>query len=118
MLTDVRRLTAGRSLPPDEEWVRQVAAESVRRRSPDPRARSRQLAADRAARPPKGGIAEISQPVLALGGDEDPLGWPAAGPKIAETVQDGRFVLVHRMGHLFSRPLWPELVGEIERHAV
>jgi hypothetical protein len=45
--------------------------------------------------------------------------WPmAAGQKIADTVQHGRFVLVHRMGHLFSPPLWPELVGEIDRHAV
>jgi pimeloyl-ACP methyl ester carboxylesterase len=94
-----------------------VAAESVRRHSPDPSARSRQLAAGRAARLPKGGIARITQPVLALNGDEDPLVRPAAGQKIADTVQHGRFVLVHRMGHLFAPPLWPELVGEIDRHA-
>jgi len=118
MLIDVTNLAAARSLPLDEDWVRDVAAESVRRHSPDPSARSRQLAAGRAARLPKGGIAQISQPVLALNGDEDPFFRPAAGQKIADTVQHGRFVLVHRMGHLFSRPLWPELVGEIDRHAV
>jgi len=55
--------------------------------------------------------------VLAINGDEDPLVRPAAGRKIAETVAHGRFVLVHRIGHLFSPPLWPEIVAEIDRHA-
>jgi hypothetical protein len=49
--------------------------------------------------------------------DEDPLIRPAAGRKIAETVPHGRFVLVHQMGHLFSPPLWPELISEIDRQA-
>lgn len=118
MLTDVTNLAAARSLPLDDDWVRATAAESVRRHSPDPSARSRQLAAGRAVRLPAGGIAAIGQPVLALNGDEDPFIRPAAGRKIADTVQHGRFVLVHRMGHMFSPPLWPELVGEIDRHAV
>jgi pimeloyl-ACP methyl ester carboxylesterase len=117
MLIDVTRLAGGRSLPLDAAWLDRVAEESVRRCPPDPAARARQLAAGRAAKLPKGGIAGISQPVLALNGDEDPLVRPAAGRKIAETVQHGRFVLVHRMGHLFTEPLWPEIVGEISRHA-
>ncbi len=56
--------------------------------------------------------------MLAVDGDEDPLVRPAADGKIAETVQHGRFVLVHRTGHLFAPALWPELVAEIDRHAV
>jgi pimeloyl-ACP methyl ester carboxylesterase len=118
MLMDVTRLTEARSLPLDEDWLRQVAAESVRRRYPDPHARTRQLAAGFAAKLPAGGIARISQPVLAINGDEDPLIRPAAGRKIAETVRSGRFVLMHRMGHLFSPPLWLQLVSEIDRHTV
>jgi pimeloyl-ACP methyl ester carboxylesterase len=118
MLVDVTRLAEVRSLPLDAKWLEQVAEESVRRRYPDPHARARQLAAGRAAKMPPGGIARISQPVLAINGDEDPLVRPAAGRKIAETVQNGRFVLVHRMGHLFSPLLWPELVNEIDRHAI
>ena len=117
MLVDVTRLAEAKSLPLDTEWLRQVAEESVRRHYPDPHTRARQLAAGRAAKLPPGGIAGISQPVLAINGDEDPLVRPAAGRKIAEKVQHGRFVLVHRMGHLFSPPLWPELVAEIDRHA-
>jgi pimeloyl-ACP methyl ester carboxylesterase len=85
------------------------AAESVRRRYPDPHARGRQLAAGRAAKLPPDGIARISQPVLAINGDEDPVVRPAAGQKIAETVPNGRFVLVHRMGHLFTRRYGPNL---------
>jgi pimeloyl-ACP methyl ester carboxylesterase len=118
MLVDVTRLTGSKSLPLDEEWLEQVAEESVRRRYPDPHARARQLAAGFAAKMPPGGIAGIGQPVLAISGDEDPIVRPAAGRKIAETVRSGRFVLVHRMGHLISPPLWPELVSEINRHAV
>jgi pimeloyl-ACP methyl ester carboxylesterase len=90
----------------------------MRRRYPDPHSRARQLAAGRAARMPRGGIAGISQPVLAINGGEDPIVRPAAGRKIAETVQHGRFVLVPQMGHLFAAPLWPQLVSEIGQHAV
>ncbi len=118
MLMDITRLTQAKSLPLDADWVEQVAAESVRRHPPDPHSRARQLAAGRAAKLPPGGIAGIRRPVLAINGDEDPLVRPAAGRKIATTVQDGRFVLVHRMGHLFSPPLWPQIVGEIDRHAI
>lgn len=118
MLIDVTRLASGKSLPLAEEWIEQVARESVRRHYPDPHSRARQMAAGRAAKMPKGGIAGITQPVLAISGDEDALIRPAGGRKIAEKVQNGRFVLVHRMGHLFAPPLWPELAGEIGRHAV
>jgi pimeloyl-ACP methyl ester carboxylesterase len=118
MLMDVTRLTVGRSLPLDEEWIDRVAEESVRRHYPDPHARARTLAAGRGARMPRGGIAGISQPVLVINGAEDPLVRPAAGRKIAEKVRNGRFVLVPRMGHLFAQPLWSELVSEIDRHAI
>ncbi len=118
MLMDITRLTQAKSLPLDADWVEQVAAESVRRHPPDPHTRTRQLAAGLAAKLPAGGIAGIRQSVLVINGDEDPIVRPAAGRKIAATVQDGRFVLVHRMGHLFSRPLWPQIAGEIDRHAI
>jgi hypothetical protein len=52
-----------------------------------------------------------------LSGDEDPIVRPAAGRALARAVPHGRFVLVHRMGHMFSAPLWPDLVGEIDRLA-
>ncbi len=59
----------------------------------------------------------ITQPVLVLSGDEDPIVRPAVGRALARAVAHGRFVLVHRMGHMFSAPLWPELVSEIDRLA-
>lgn len=118
MMTDVIHLTEAKSMPLDDEWVRRTAAEALRRHAPDRYSRSRQLAASYAAKLPDGGIARITQPVLAISGDEDPIvRGPAAGRALAEAVPDGRFVLVHRMGHLPSAPLWPELAGEIARHA-
>jgi pimeloyl-ACP methyl ester carboxylesterase len=117
MLIDITKLTEARSLPLDPEWVTQTAKEAVRRHSPEPHTRTRQLAAGRAAKLPPGGIAKISQPVLAINGDEDALIRTVAGRKLAEAVQNGRFVVVQQMGHLFSPPLWPQLVSEITKHA-
>src|ERR1035441_389781 len=108
MLRGVPGLTEAKSLPLDDEWVRETAAESLRRHAPDRYARSRQLAAGFAAKLPAGGIARITQPVLVLNGDEDPIVRPAAGRMLARAVPHGRFLLVHRMGHMFSAPLWPE----------
>jgi pimeloyl-ACP methyl ester carboxylesterase len=118
MLMDVARICGARSLPLDEDWLEQVAEECLRRRYPDPGSRARQLAAGRGAHLPAGGIAGITQPVLAISGAEDPLVRPAGGRKIAATVRNGRFVLVPRMGHMFTEPLWPQLVAEISQHAV
>lgn len=118
MMTDIIRLTEAGSLPLDGGWVRRTAAEALRRHAPDRYARSRQLAAGYAAKLPDGGIARITQPVLVISGDEDPIvRAPAAGRALAKAVPRGRFVLVHRMGHLASAPLWPELVSEISQHA-
>jgi pimeloyl-ACP methyl ester carboxylesterase len=61
VVMDIIRLTEARSLPLDDEWVRQTAAESVRRHAPDRYARSRQFAAGYAAKLPDGGIARITQ---------------------------------------------------------
>ena len=53
-----------------------------------------------------------------ISGDEDPIvKAPAAGRALTRAVPHGRFVLVHRMGHLPSAPLWPELVSEISKQA-
>jgi pimeloyl-ACP methyl ester carboxylesterase len=118
MMTDIIRLTEASSLPLDADWVRQTAVEALRRHAPDRYARSRQLAAGYAAKLPDGGIARITQPVLVISGDEDPIvKAAAAGRALATAVPRGRFVLVHRMGHLASAPLWPELVSEISQQA-
>lgn len=118
MLRDVQRLTQAKSLPLEEEWVREIAAESFRRHRPDRYARTRQIAAGRGVKRPEGGISRITVPVLVLSGNEDPLVKRTAGPKLARMVANGRFVSVPRMGHKFAAPLWPQLVNEIASHAV
>lgn len=118
MLRDVQHLTEAKSLPLEEEWVREVAAESFRRHRPDHHSRARQIAAGRGVKRPAGGISRITAPVLVLSGEEDPLVKRTAGPKLAGMVANGRFVSVPRMGHKFAAQLWPRLVSEIAGHAV
>jgi pimeloyl-ACP methyl ester carboxylesterase len=118
MLRDVQHLTEAKSLPLEEDWVREAVAESFRRHRPDRYARARQIAAGRGVKRPHGGISRITQPVLVLSGDEDPLVKRSAGPKLAQMVPHGRFVSIPRMGHKFASPLWPRLVAEIAGHAV
>lgn len=55
---------------------------------------------------------------LALSGGEDRLLRPAARRNIAEKAQNCRIVLLHKMGDSFSAQLWPQLVSEIDRHAL
>ncbi|GAA3237274.1 alpha/beta hydrolase [Actinocorallia longicatena] len=117
MLMDITRLTGARSLPFDEDWLREIAEEAVRRRTPDPDARARQLAAGRGEKLPAGGIGAIAQPTLVISGAEDPLIRPAGGAALARKIPGARYVLVERMGHMFAPGVWPELVSEIERHA-
>jgi pimeloyl-ACP methyl ester carboxylesterase len=116
MIMDITRLTEAKSLPFDQEWLREIAEESVRRKMPDPHSRSRQLAAARAAKLPPGGIAGITHPTLVISGAEDPLINPKAGAALAKKIPGARYLLVERMGHMFAPALWPELVSEIERH--
>ena len=93
MTMDIIRLTEARILPLDNEWVRQTAAEALRRHAPDRYSRSRQLAAGYAAKLPGGGFARITQPVLVISGDEDPLfrasppagHWPRRSPTAASS---------------------------------
>jgi pimeloyl-ACP methyl ester carboxylesterase len=84
MVTDIIRLTEARSLSLDGEWVRRTAAESVRHHTPDRYARSGQFAAGYAAKLPDGGIARLTQPVLVLNGDEDPLIRAPRGPRAGQ----------------------------------
>ena len=124
MLTDVLRATYTSTYPLDEDWARRTAAESYDRRPPDPAARQRQLAAGRATKMPKGGLAQITAPTLVIHGEADPLVRPAASRALARAIPGARLVTYPGMGHGLPPALWPAILDEIaaltgqeERHA-
>lgn len=59
-------------------------------------------------------MAELSQPVLLVAGEGDPIMLPARGQKLIELAQNGTFMEVPRCGHLILFEL-PELVVQIMR---
>lgn len=113
MLTDVLRATYTRTYPMDEVWARRTAAQSYGRHPPDPAARQRQLAAGRATKNPKGGLAQITAPTLVIHGAADPLVRPAASRALARAIPGARLVIYPGMGHGLPPALWPAVLDEI-----
>jgi pimeloyl-ACP methyl ester carboxylesterase len=124
MLVDVLRATCTSAYPLDEDWARRTAAQSYDRHPPDPAARQRQLAAGRATKIPKDGLAQITAPTLVIHGTADPLVRPAAARALAGRIPGARLVIYPGMGHGLPPALWPAVLDEIavltgqqERHA-
>jgi pimeloyl-ACP methyl ester carboxylesterase len=113
MLVDVLRATCTSAYPLDEDWARRTAAQSYDRRPPDPAARQRQLAAGRATKIPKGGLAQINAPTLVIHGEADPLVRPAASRALGRAVPGARLVTYPGMGHGLPTALWPAVLDEI-----
>jgi pimeloyl-ACP methyl ester carboxylesterase len=113
MLVDVLRATYTDAYPLDEDWARRTAAQSYDRHPPDPAARQRQLAAGRATKIPKGGLAQITAPTLVIHGEADPLVRPAASRALARAIPGARLVTYPGMGHGLPPELWPTVLDEI-----
>jgi pimeloyl-ACP methyl ester carboxylesterase len=58
-------------------------------------------------------LRELRVPTLVLHGEQDPLGRPAAGRRIAASVPDARYVELPGVGHDLPREIWPRVVREI-----
>jgi pimeloyl-ACP methyl ester carboxylesterase len=113
MLVDVLRATYTTTYPLDEDWARRTAAESYDRHPPDPAARTRQLAAGRATKIPRGGLAQVTAPTLVIHGEADPLVRPAASRALARGIPGARLVTYPGMGHGLPPALWPSVLDEI-----
>ncbi|WP_328475244.1 alpha/beta fold hydrolase [Actinoplanes sp. NBC_00393] len=58
-------------------------------------------------------LRELRVPTLVLHGEQDPLGRPAAGRRIAASVPGARYVELPGTGHDLPREIWPTVVREI-----
>ncbi|HET6530714.1 MAG TPA: alpha/beta fold hydrolase [Actinoplanes sp.] len=111
-IVDVFRVIGSPGYPRDEEWLREVAAESYDR-AHDPDGIRRQLAAILCSPDRRPMLRRLSTPALVVHGDSDPLVRPAGGRATAAALRHARFLLVQGMGHDLPAALWNLLTDEI-----
>jgi len=61
-------------------------------------------------------LRDLSMPVLAIHGEEDPLIDPCASKDIIDSVPDGHLKIIPKLGHDLSEPIIPQLVEMIIQH--
>ncbi|MDZ5620923.1 alpha/beta fold hydrolase [Nocardioides bizhenqiangii] len=116
LMVNAYRVLGSPAYPHDEEWLREVGAESFRR-SNKSAGKVRQFAAILVSPDRRPGLAELTVPTLVLHGEEDPLIQVDGGHETAAAVPGARLVTWPGMGHDLPRELWPTLIGEIVEHA-
>ncbi|NIK59753.1 alpha/beta fold hydrolase [Kribbella shirazensis] len=66
--------------------------------------------------PRNGGFGDLTQPVLVVHGDQDPLLPLPHGEAIRDAVPGARLVVLAGMGHGLSAPYWSEFVDALIEH--
>jgi len=61
-------------------------------------------------------LRDLSMPVLAIHGEEDPLIDPCASKDIIDSVPDGHLKIIPKLGHDLSEPIIHQLVEMIIQH--
>ncbi|MEZ0089302.1 alpha/beta fold hydrolase [Streptacidiphilus sp. EB129] len=111
------RMLASPAHPFDEQWAF-ATARAVRAAAPgDPGAARRQLAAMGRGAGLLRRAGEVTAPLLAVQGADDPLIRPSAAAALVRQVPDAQSVLYAGMGHEIPQHLWAAIAGEIARHA-
>lgn len=110
------RRIAGTGHPFDEQSLRALILEEIRR-SYDPGAFARQLAAIAVTGDLRPRLAAIKVPTLVVHGIDDPLILPACGKDTASSIPDAELMLVAGMGHDLPSPLYKTIAAAIDRTA-
>jgi pimeloyl-ACP methyl ester carboxylesterase len=114
---ELARMQAAPSQPFDELWARDTAELVAADGPSDPANAARQVAAMRAGSGMLRHPEQLTVPLVAIHGAEDPLLRPSAAAALARAVPDGRAVVFSGMGHEVPRRLWTALADEISRNA-
>ena len=102
--------------PPDDEQLRELAAQSFDR-GRNPAGAARQLAAIIASGDRTPLLRTISAPTLVIHGKQDRLVPLSGGRATARAIPGSRLLVIDGMGHDIPRGAWPRMLDAIEQHA-
>src|ERR1700761_2845787 len=108
-------LRAG-SFPEDEAHDRELA-ERCFARGLNPAGVGRQMRAILASGSRKERLRAVKAPTLVIHGTVDPLVHPAGGKDTAASIPGAKLMMIERMGHAISIPMWPQIIDAIDKHA-
>ena len=92
-------------------------AERTFERGLNPNGVGRQLRAILASGSRKQRLHAVRAPTLVIHGTVDPLVRPEGGKDTAASIPGARLLMIEGMGHAIPIPMWPEIIGAIEKHA-
>jgi pimeloyl-ACP methyl ester carboxylesterase len=113
-IVDVFRVIGSPAYPHEEDWLREVGAQSFDR-AHDPDGIRRQLAAIVSSGDRRPMLRRVRVPALVVHGDADPLVRPAGGRATAAAIRGARLVTYRGMGHDLPAALRPAIADEITR---
>ena len=61
-------------------------------------------------------LADLSMPVLAIHGEEDPLIDASASEDIINSVRNGHLEIIPKLGHDLPEPIIPKMAGIMIKH--
>ena len=111
------RVMAGSGYPFEEEFIRNISAESYDRAHYPPGV-GRQMLAVMAQENRKAVLSSVKVPTLVIHGTVDPLVPAAHGRDTADAVSGSKLLLVEGMGHDLPRNSgpWPQVINAIAEH--
>ncbi|MGW7537946.1 alpha/beta fold hydrolase [Amycolatopsis sp. NPDC054798] len=112
-LVRIYRIVGSPGHPHDEDWIRSVGRRNFRTRT-DFAAFRRQGKAMYALGDRRAELAGVRAPTLVITGEADPVQPVSAGRATADAIPGAKFVTYAGMGHDLPRPLWPDIIGEID----
>jgi pimeloyl-ACP methyl ester carboxylesterase len=102
---------------PQDEALDRGRAERSYARGLNPAGVGRQLRAILASGSRKERLGSVTAPTLVIHGTVDPLVPPEAGKDTAASIPGAKLVMIEGMGHALPIPMWPEVIGAIDKHA-
>ncbi len=102
---------------PQDEALDRSRAERTFERGLNPAGVARQLRAILASGSRKERLASVKAPTLVIHGTVDPLVPPEGGKDTAASIPGAKLLMIEGMGHALPIPMWPEIIGAIDKHA-
>jgi pimeloyl-ACP methyl ester carboxylesterase len=102
---------------PEDEARDRARGERVFARGLNPEGAGRQLRAVLASGSRKQRLGAVTAPTLVIHGDLDPLVRPEGGKDTAASIPGARLLMIEGMGHALPLPMWPQVIGAIDKHA-